>query len=109
MLRLGQFQVSRLAILGHLGFFYFFLRRELIQPGDSSRHLRIRPLESLLTRAGLPELGKSHPALQGNYTRVNLCFPLDYNVLDQVVAGGALVVVEDGHIVVSRWFISYIS
>ena len=31
-------------------------------------------------------------------------FALDHNVLDQVVAGGALVVVEDGHIVVFRWY-----
>ena len=36
VLRLGQFQLRRLAILGHLGFYYFFLRRELIQPGDGA-------------------------------------------------------------------------
>ena len=45
--RLGQLQLGRLAIRGHLGCFYFFLRRELIQPGDGSRRLLIRHLKFL--------------------------------------------------------------
>tara|TARA_Y100000994_G_C15302993_1_gene280458 strand:- start:135 stop:248 length:114 start_codon:yes stop_codon:yes gene_type:complete len=36
-----------LAILGHLGFYYFALRRELIQPGNGARRLLVGRFELL--------------------------------------------------------------
>ena len=48
MVRLGQFHLRRRAFLYHLGqLALFLLRRELVQPGDSSRRLLIRHLEFL--------------------------------------------------------------
>ena len=47
MVRLRQFQLRRLAILGHLGCLYFLLRRELVQLGDSPCRLLMRHLEFL--------------------------------------------------------------
>ena len=48
------------------------------------------------------------PAFRAFDLALDVGFALDHNVLDQVIAGGALVVVEDGHIVVSRFMFSYI-
>ena len=61
-LRLGQLQLGRLAILGHL--VLFLLRRELIQPGDGPRRLLIRHLEFLapcIESVRVPLLPLAHP------------------------------------------------
>ena len=83
MLRLGQLQLGRLAILGHLGCFYFFLRRELIQPGDGPCRLLIRHLEFLapgVESVRVPLLPLAHPIAVESVQHLSLALP-EYQLL----------------------------
>ena len=82
-LRLGQLQLGRLAILGHLGCYYFFLRRELVEPGNSSRRLLIRYLEFLapcIESVRVPLLPLAHPIAVESVQHLSLALP-EYQLL----------------------------